>query len=109
MKPIKVKSHYEYLREHPEFTGCLIDQYDGKYWYKNGEWHREDGPALEFADGSKAWCKNGEWHREDGPAVERADGSTVWYLNGKELTEQEHRMKVRQIKLKLLDKLESAL
>ena len=28
-------------------------------------------------------------HREDGPAIEYADGTTFWYLNGKEVTEEE--------------------
>ena len=29
-------------------------------WYKNGKYHREDGPAIEWADGSKEWWVNGE-------------------------------------------------
>ena len=63
-----------------------VDVYDNgsKYWYLNGERHREDGPAIEYADGTKYWYLNGKLHREDGPAVERADdGYTAWYLNGK--------------------------
>jgi len=54
-----------------------------KFWYLNGELHREDGPAEEWADGSKLWYLNGERHCEDGPAEEWADGSKLWYLNGK--------------------------
>ena len=34
------------------------------------------------AKGTKEWRLNGEFHREDGPAVERADGNKLWYLNG---------------------------
>ena len=30
-------------------------------------------------------------HREDGPAVEYADGSKYWWLNGKRVTESEHK------------------
>jgi hypothetical protein len=30
---------------------------------------------------------NGKLHREDGPAVIWADGTKRWYLNGKRLTE----------------------
>jgi hypothetical protein len=37
---------------------------------KNGKLHREDGPAVEYADGSKKWYLNGKLHREGGPAVE---------------------------------------
>ena len=36
------------------------------------------------ADGDKYWSLNGKWHREDGPAVEWSDGSKSWYLHGKE-------------------------
>ena len=54
-----------------------------KEWYLNGEYHREDGPAIEYANGSKYWFRNGEYHREDGPAIEHVNGANVWYLNGK--------------------------
>ena len=54
------------------------------YWYnQDNQLHREDGPAIEYANGGKEWCLNGELHREDGPAVECADGDKYWYLNGK--------------------------
>jgi hypothetical protein len=52
---------------------------------------REDGPAKEWASGTKKWYLNGEMHREDGPAVEWASGTKCWYLNGKEVTEEEHK------------------
>jgi len=58
-----------------------------KYWYIDGKRHREDGPAVEYADGGKLWYLNGERHREDGPAVEYADGNKYWFLNGEEVTE----------------------
>jgi hypothetical protein len=59
-------------------------------WYNlNDERHREDGPAIEFADGDKYWYINGERHREDGPAIEFADGDKSWYINGQRLTETE--------------------
>jgi hypothetical protein len=59
-----------------------------KYWvieYKNenNEWHREDGPAIEFSDGEKWWYKNGKFHREDGPAREYNDGKKHYYYNSK--------------------------
>ena len=44
-----------------------------------------------YDDGNKFWYLNGECHREDGPAVEYADGTKRWYLNGKELTEAQWR------------------
>ncbi len=45
--------------------------------------HREDGPAIERANGTREWYLNGELHREDGPAIEEANGTTRWFLNGK--------------------------
>ena len=62
-----------------------IDQSGSKTWYRNGQLHREDGPAVERADGSKSWYLNDKLHREDGPAMEYADGTKSWYLNGKEI------------------------
>ena len=54
-----------------------------RFWYLNGKYHREDGPAIEWTNGDRSWYLNGELHREDGPAVELANGGCVWYLNGK--------------------------
>ena len=54
-------------------------------WYRNGERHRDNGPAIEFTNGTKCWYLNGEYHREDGPAVEYSNGYKIWYLNGKEV------------------------
>ena len=34
-------------------------------WYQNGLLHRDDGPAIEWADGGEMWFKNGEYHRGD--------------------------------------------
>jgi len=60
-------------------------------WYnENGQQHREDGPAIEWADGTKSWWINGRRHREDGPAIEHAkNGDKEWYINGEPLSEQE--------------------
>ena len=65
----------------------------GKEWYQNGQLHRTDGPASEYADGSKEWHQNGKRHRTDGPAIEYADGDKFWYLEGQELTEAEFNAK----------------
>lgn len=70
--------------------GPAITKADGtKFWYLKGKRHREDGPAAEYADGSKIWFLDGKRHREDGPAIEYPDGSKSFYLNGNHLTEAE--------------------
>tara|TARA_R100000951_G_scaffold106063_1_gene100301 strand:- start:2 stop:676 length:675 start_codon:yes stop_codon:yes gene_type:complete len=48
----------------------------------NGELHREDGPAVEYADEPGQWYLHGKLHREDGPA-ESMDNGHWWYLHGK--------------------------
>ena len=53
-----------------------------KEWHLNGQLHREDGPAVECADGRKEWYLNGQLHREDGPAVEYANGDKEWHYRG---------------------------
>ncbi len=54
-----------------------------KEWYQNGKLHRLDGPAVERANGDKYWYQNGKFHREDGPAVEYANGDKFWWYNNK--------------------------
>ena len=57
----------------------------GKYYYKDRGMtilHRLDGPAVEWADGSKAWWVDGKRHRLDGPAYEYADGHKSWWVDG---------------------------
>lgn len=52
-------------------------------WYNRaGQRHREDGPAVEYDDGSEEWYIQGVLHRVDGPAVYSADGFTAWYQQG---------------------------
>ena len=61
-----------------------IDNDNNKFWKnKSGEFHRLDGPAVEFPGVSKSWFVNGKLHRTDGPAIEYADGFKFWYINGK--------------------------
>ena len=56
------------------------------YQNGNGYYHREDGSAIEYADGFIEWWVNGKLHREDGPAIENANGSKYWYVNGMHIT-----------------------
>lgn len=36
------------------YTG-IAQRPEGKFWFKEGKCHREDGPAVEWTDGSKSW------------------------------------------------------
>jgi len=84
-----------------EYT-VKVNEY-GKFWFLNGERHREDGPAIEWADGNKYWCLNGYLHREDGPAIEFASGDKDWYLNGKCLSEKEWEKRTKKTHKIIID------
>ena len=76
--------------------GPAIERANGtKYWYQNGKWHRTDGPAIEYADGCNIWYQNGDLHRTDGPAIEWANGGKAWYINGRTMTEAEFKLAVK--------------
>jgi hypothetical protein len=79
-----------------------IENGNGEVWYKNGQLHREDGPAIKdvvyktavrnhrgnthdlivVEPGSEEWWLNGVRHRVGGPAITYKDGSKKWYRNG---------------------------
>ena len=61
-----------------------IDKKGNKFWCNSkGEYHREDGPAVECVNGTKIWYINGKLHRLDEPAIEYFNDDKFWYINGK--------------------------
>ena len=84
MKPLQILAE-KYVQMHQESASSpKIDSAGNKIWRNaNGEPHRLDGPAFEYADGSKAWCINGWCHRLDGPAIINANGNKQWWIDGK--------------------------
>lgn len=96
----------QYHRE----DGPAIEWANGdKIWYLNGQRHREDGPAVEEADGDKSWWLNGKRHREDGPATEWNNGTKEWWLNGQRLTEEEFNKRIQPHREMTVAQLEKAL
>jgi hypothetical protein len=96
MKPVYIeineRGRYYYsdasMKTRHRTDGPAIEYASGtKEWYVNGVRHRTDGPAIEYASGTKGWYVNGLRHRTDGPAYEWANGRKEWFLNGKFLTE----------------------
>lgn len=59
----------QYCYEGHPFNGVAKDDLGRCHHYRLGRLHREDGPAIEYPDGSEEWHLNGEIHREDGPAL----------------------------------------
>ena len=45
--------------------GRYVDSLGTVSCYKNGKLHREDGPAIEYANGSKEWWLNGVEYTEE--------------------------------------------
>ena len=41
-------------------NGLLVDSDGTIRWYKEGDLHREDGPAVEFANDYKEWYYQGK-------------------------------------------------
>lgn len=83
--------------------GPAVEWNDGdKEWWLNGARHRENGHAFE-RDGVKEWWVNGKLHREDGSAVEYSNGNKEWWLNGKEYTEEEFNKRVKSFNGKIVE------
>ena len=57
---IITERYAQFRRNNPKFTGCILDPLKVQRWLVNGKLHRTEGPALEYADGSKYWYLNGE-------------------------------------------------
>ena len=53
-----------------------------RFWYRNGVIHREDGPAVIWADGTQDWMIDGLYHREDGAARIFPDGQESYAYGG---------------------------
>ena len=70
----------EVVSEEPQ---CKILPNGTKEWRLNGNLHRLEGPAAEWANGTKGWYTNGKFHRLDGPAYEHSNGTKIWYFKGK--------------------------
>ena len=66
-------------------------------WRQNGQRHRLNGPAIEYANGAKSWYQNDKLHRTDGPACEYADGTKYWYIEGMNYTEREFKKKTEEM------------
>ena len=59
----------------------ITENDNGDKLYQLGDlFHREDGPAIEWASGCKGWLQHGKYHRLDGPAFESSEGCTWWFM-----------------------------
>ena len=55
----------------------VLDNGNVVYRNKDGDWHREDGPAIEWIDGDREWCINHE------PIASLVNGEVRIHTKGK--------------------------
>ena len=67
---------------HRDNGPAIIRSNGTQQWFKNDKRHREGGPAEINVNGDKLWYINGHLHREDGPALIRSNGDKFWYRDG---------------------------
>ena len=51
------------------------------HYNSNGNYHRLDGPAIEYATGGGYWFFDGKLHKTDGPAIVWGVGYKEWWIN----------------------------
>lgn len=57
-------------------------EYGFEAWMLNGEYHREDGPAVIYDSGFSSWYLHGKRHRIGGPAIEDVNASYYeWWID----------------------------
>jgi hypothetical protein len=91
---------------HREDGPAVIYDCGREEWYRHGMLDREDGPAVTNYEDEKYWYKNGMLHREDGPAIEEGDSMVylsdeIYYLNNVNVSEEWY-SKFLQIKPKYM-------
>ena len=77
-------------------TNESVNQNGDKFWRQNDQYHRTDGPAIEFSNGDKFWYCNNKLHRVDGPAVVYSHGNKSWYIHGQKYSEKDFKIKINQ-------------
>ena len=84
---VGTRRYYDSTGQLHRDDGPAVEYADGvTAWYQNNLLHRTDGPAVEWKNGGEEWWQNGQLHRVDGPAVIQYNGRKFWYLHDKEFT-----------------------
>ena len=85
-------------KQYHRLDGPAIEWRDeNKEWYFNNKMHRIDGPAVEYSSGYKAWYQNGKRHRTDGPACDWQSGKKEWWIEGVQYTKEEFKNKLNPV------------
>jgi hypothetical protein len=57
-------------------------------YFKNGDYHREDGPAFIGDNGYQEWQIKGKYHNLSGPARVWKDGKKEYWIDGESFTKE---------------------
>jgi hypothetical protein len=60
----------------------INNKYSFLSYYKHGQNHRNNGPAIMYEDGTQLWCQHGKLHRDEGPAIIYSNGEHRWFNHG---------------------------
>lgn len=83
-------NYFDKKGQYHRTDGPAVEYSNGdREWRIKGLLHRTDGPALEWNKIYKQWYINGKRHREDGPAVERVNGTCKYFIHGIHLSKEE--------------------
>lgn len=105
---------YNQDNEYKEDFNRWLDIYEDRsyelsliYSHKDSEdrYHKLDGPAVEYNNGTKKWFIHGKLHREDGPAIIWNSGNVLYFLNGEEISEKDYQNEVVRLKMERLKEL----
>jgi len=94
---------YSFNQVPENYSGlCYIATEGCKCWYKNGDFHRNNNPAVVWDTGREEWYQNGECHRLNGFAIiDVVVKINVYYIHNKMLhpDQYEHHPLVLNYKL----------
>ena len=79
----------------------LLPRFYKEVWLDGqNKFHRLNGPAIIFEDGSKSWLRHGKLHCDDGPARILKDYEE-WWKDGEPYEPTAHEIMVWKMKKKL--------
>jgi hypothetical protein len=73
--------------------------FHNKKWVNEyDEFHKENGPAIEYSNGDKFWYIHNKLHRIDGPAVQFGTGYEEYWINGIQINSHEEFIRIVKLK-----------
>ena len=61
-----------------------------RYWFKQNEISRDNGPAIILIGSHQSWLRHGMPYRLDGPARIWDNGNKEWWFDANPVSEYEH-------------------